>query len=276
MARSVMGEYLPADAIIEDETVGYLPGVLNINAAGVAGDGGGANVVAARRIGWRHCDGVDERSAGEQSGERIRERFASLNVVHSALRRNVHRRIGGASAEVVFAVGADSEIGRVAIQPDFAAGLDGVLPGDDGEVLLALEEIAIGGHDRSASGVESLVEPVVELDGGVGVVRGGKLRGGSGKADRALKGEARRDGAGVGDNAVALMVHISDAEGWINGGLVGVGGWSEEVVEVEAGHQLRFTGELVIEPDRELVRVGYDFGRGGVSVDSIGAGGVVG
>jgi hypothetical protein len=217
-------------------------------------------MVAAGGIGWRKRDGIDKRPAGEQSGKRIGQCLSSLNVMHSALRWNIHWRIGGASAKVVFAVRASAEIGGVAVQPELAARLNDVPPGNDGEALLSLEEVAVGGHDRSTRDVETLVESVVELDRRIGVVRRRKLWCGPGKADGALKGEAWRDGAGVSHNAVALVVNVGDSEGRVDRGLVWIGGWPEEVVEVEPGHELRLVGELVIEAKGELVGVGYYLG----------------
>ena len=61
----------------------------------------------------------------------------------AALRGDVDGRVGGAAAEVVFAIGADAEVGGVAIEADFAAGLEGVTAGGEGEVLLRLEEVAV-------------------------------------------------------------------------------------------------------------------------------------
>ena len=69
----------------------------------------------------------------------------ACDVVLAALRWDDSTwRIDGAAAEVVFSVGADAEVGGVAIEAYLAAGLDGVPAVGEGEVQLALEEIAVG------------------------------------------------------------------------------------------------------------------------------------
>jgi hypothetical protein len=59
------------------------------------------------------------------------------------------------------------------------------------------------------------------------VVRGRELRGGTSEADGTFEGEARGDGVIVGDDSVALMINVDNAEGCIDGRLVRVGGWAE-------------------------------------------------
>ena len=107
---------LPAQAVVEREARRHLPGVLRIGVEVVAVDGGGADVLAVGEIGRRDGDGVDERAAGEKAGERVGQRIAGVDVMRAALRGNDFGGIGGAAAEVVFAVGADAEVGGVAIE----------------------------------------------------------------------------------------------------------------------------------------------------------------
>ena len=66
------------------------------------------------------------------------------------------------------------------------------------------------------------------------MVGGGKARGATGDADERFKNEAGGGGVGIGADYVALVIDVGDAEAGINGGLVGVGGGSGEIVEVEA------------------------------------------
>jgi hypothetical protein len=62
------------------------------------------------------------------------------------------------------------------------------------------------------------------------------------------------------------MVNVNDAEAGVDGRLIGIGGWSEEVVEVEPRHQLGLVGKLLIEPYRKLVGVGDYLRRGCIRV----------
>ena len=72
-ARGAVGAFgdgrvdLPAEAVVEGEAVGDLPGVLGIDSDVVAGDGGRADVMAAGDVRRRDGDGVDEGTAGEES-----------------------------------------------------------------------------------------------------------------------------------------------------------------------------------------------------------------
>ena len=153
----------------------------------VAADGGGADVRAVGEIRWGDGDGVAIGVAGEQAGEGVGQRIAGIDVVRAALRRDEDGRVGGAAAEVVFAVGADAEVCGVAIEARLGAELEGVAAGGSGEVLLALEEIAVGLHDRSGGGVEAFKEAVVELDRGVSVVGRGKAGRGARDAERTTR-----------------------------------------------------------------------------------------
>jgi hypothetical protein len=160
--------------------------------------------------------------------------------VVSALRGNELRGIGGSTAKVVFAVGADAEVRGVPIEAGFNAGLEGVGSGGEGDVLTALKEIAVGLHDRAGIGIEGFIEAVVEFDGGIRVVGGRKAGRGAGDADGGLKHKARRDGAGVSANDIALMVVVLNAEGRIDGGLIRICGGAGEIVEIEAREELIF------------------------------------
>jgi hypothetical protein len=142
-----------------------LPGVLRVGVEVVAADGRGADVRAVgevRRARWPRCK---QRAAGEKAGERVRERIAGVDVVGSALRRDEFSGIGGSAAEVVFAVGADAEVGGVAIDADFEAGLNAWV-GGEGDVLAALEEIAVGLHHRAGAELKASKRPSLNLTAG--------------------------------------------------------------------------------------------------------------
>ena len=70
------------------------------------------------------------------------------------------------------------------------------------------------------------------------------------------------------------MVDVYNAEGWIDGGLVRIGGGAVEIVDVEAGEELVFGRDLVVEAEGELVGIGVDLGGGGVGTRAEGAGGL--
>jgi len=58
--------------------------------------------------------------------------------------------------------------------------------------------------------------------------------------------------------------------------LVRIGGGAVEIVDVEAGEELVFGRDLVVEAEGELVGIGVDLGGGGVGTRAEGAGGVIG
>ena len=93
---------------------------------------------------------------------------------------------------------------------------------------------------------------------------------------RRFENQARRDGARIGSDHVALPVDVLNAKRGIDGRLVGIGGGSGEVVEVEARKELILGGELMIDAQRKLIGVGGDLRRGRVSVRAKRAGGIVG
>src|SRR5215472_12712290 len=84
------------------------------------------------------------------------------------------RRVGRTAAEVILAVDSHSEVGSVAIEADFDACLEGVIPPRVCNVLLALKQVAVGLLHRSGGRVECLEQSVIELDAGVGVIGGWK------------------------------------------------------------------------------------------------------
>jgi hypothetical protein len=132
--------------------------------------------------------------------------------------------------------------------------------GSPDNVLSREKEIAIGGHDGASRRVERFEESIVELDRWVSVVRGRKLWRRAGCADGAFEIEAWRDGLREGEDAVALVIDIDDAEAGVDRSLVRIRGWAEEVVEVEPRRQMCFSGERLINADRKLVGVGNHFG----------------
>ncbi len=102
---------------------------------------------AIRKIGWGYDHGVAVGIAHQKAGQGIRKWIAGVDVVKPGLRWDEDGRIHGAAAEVVLAVGAHAEVAGVAVQAGFYAPLPGVLGVRPGEVLLALEEVAVLLHD---------------------------------------------------------------------------------------------------------------------------------
>ena len=174
---------LPAQAVVEREGGGNLPGILRVDIEVVAADGGWADVRAVGKVRRRNGNGVREGTAGKKAGKRVRERIAGTDVMCATLRGDEFSGVGGSSSKVVFAVGADAEVGCVAIDADLEAGFESVAGGGEGHVLAALEEVAVCLHDGAGGGVEGFKEAVVELDRGVGRVGGGKAWRGTRDAD---------------------------------------------------------------------------------------------
>ena len=81
---------------------------------------------------------------------------------------------------------------------------------------------------------------------------------------------------GEGKDQVALVVDVANAERGIDRGLIGIGGGPVQVVEVETGEELGPIGDLVVEAQGELVRVGHHWGGTGVGVHSVGPAGLLG
>jgi len=107
-AASALGDggvKVPADAVVESQAGVDLPCVLEEEAQVLAVDGSGADVRAVGE--WRSGDGDDigKRTSGEKTGEGIGQWIAGFEVVLSCLRRDRGCGVGGAAAEVVFAVG---------------------------------------------------------------------------------------------------------------------------------------------------------------------------
>ena len=95
--------------------------------------------------------------------------------------------------------------------------------------------MAPSGYARGAGGgVEGLEQSIVEFDRGVGMIGRGKARCRARDTDGRLKDQVRRGSARPCAHHIALTVDVLDAEGGIDGRLVGIGGGSGEVVEVEA------------------------------------------
>src|SRR5580658_3676060 len=139
-----------------------------------------------------------------------------------ALRRDGFGGVGGSPAKVVFAVGADAEVSRIAIDAGLEAGVEGMAAGRERHVLPSLKKIAVSLHYRAGGRVECLEESIVELDRRVGVIAGGKAGCGACDADGGLEHQTRRDGARVSSDDIALAIDVLNAEGWIDGGLVGI------------------------------------------------------
>ena len=89
-------------------------------------NGRGSDVSAPGKVRGRDRHGVDKRAPAEQTGERVGQRIADADVMHTALRGNIDRGIGSTSAEVIFAIGADTEVGGVAVQADLAPHFEGM------------------------------------------------------------------------------------------------------------------------------------------------------
>ena len=140
---------LVAQAVVEHQAGRNLPRVLGKKRKGIAVDGRRSDVLAPGEVRGRDGDGVDEGASAEQAGERVRQRISSADVMQAALRGNVDGGIGGASAKVIFAIGADTKVGGVAVQPHLGACLEGVAGGGEGKILAQLEEIAVDADDRS-------------------------------------------------------------------------------------------------------------------------------
>ena len=167
--------------------------------------------------------------------------------------------VGRAAAKIVFAVRTHPEIRGIAIDPDFHPGFERVIAPGIGKVLAALEEVTVGLHDRSGCRIEGLKDAVDELDSRIGVVEGWKAGSRARDAKGRFQGEARRTAARPRAHNVALAVDVFNAEGGIDGRLVRVGCRPGEVVKIEAGKELVLP-DRVIDANRELIRVGGDFG----------------
>ena len=267
---------LVAQAVVEHQARRDLPRVLSKEGEGVPVDGCSADVLAPGKVGGRNHHGIDKWASAQQAGERIRERVANGNIVHSALRGNIHRRICLSSTEVILPIRADAEVGGVAIEADFASSFECMLAGGDGKVLAQLEKIAVDADDCAGRLIEWFVGAVIELDRGIGEIGGGKGRSGAGDADGRLPCQPWGDDSRVGQHQVALVIDVANAKRGIDHRLIGVGGGAVQVVVVESGKELGSIGDAMVEAQRKLVRIGHH-GRGtGISVNPVGARRIVG
>ena len=273
-AMSALGYWsvdFPAQTVVQGETVAHLPGVLQEGAVGVAADSRGPDVGTVGELARRDGNGVRGGAAGKESADGVGKQVADRDVVGAALREDVFCGVGGAAAEVVFAIGADAEIGGIAIETRLDASLDDVTAPGPGDELTTMKEISIGLHDRTPGRVECLEGSVVELDCRVGQVRRGKAWRAAGDADQRFEDQARRCCMCPGSNHIALMIDVRDAEGWIDGGLIWIGGGPGEVIEINPGEKLVFRRNRVIDSERELIGVGDHLGRGRIRIHAVGA-----
>ncbi len=104
-------------------------------------------MLSPREVRRCDCDGVEERAPAEQPGKRVGERIAHTDVVLAALRGDVHRGVRGTATKVIFAIGADTEVGGVAVQAHLSPHFEGVAGGGEGKILAPLEEIAVDADD---------------------------------------------------------------------------------------------------------------------------------
>ena len=112
------------------------------------------------------ADVVGGGATGEESADGVGEEIAGGDVVGSAGGEDVFCRVGGAAAEVVFAIGADAEVGGVAVETGFETGFDNVAGAREGDQLAGMDEVAVSLHDGAGGRVEGLKGAIVELDGG--------------------------------------------------------------------------------------------------------------
>ena len=82
--------------------------------------------------------------------------------------------------------------------------------------------------------------------------------------------------AGIVDGGVALMIEEADSEGGVDGGLIGIGGGTSDLVKAKASEQVGFIGETMIDTEGKLIGVGGNFGRRGIGARAVGAGGIIG
>src|SRR5579884_1506997 len=271
-ARSTLGAfrnrsvYLVAQTIIENETIGYLPRVLKIEAAGVAVDRSRTDVLAIGKVGRRYAPVVRKRTAREQAAERIRQRIANVNIVCPALGGNVYRRVSDATAEIIFPVWACSEIGGVSIQAEFASELPLVLAGSERKILRELKKIAEGRLHRSCRRIERLEQTVIKFQCRIGLIRRRKRRCRANDAEDRLEAESRRNGTHVGSGHIALTVYVTHAEAGIEHRLIGIRRRAGEIVGVHAEEQLRFIAKLVVEANGKLIGIRGNFCRSGIGM----------
>jgi hypothetical protein len=88
------------------------------------------------------------------------------------------------------------------------------------------------------------------------VIRSRKLRGCASYADGTFEGEPRRDCLVVGDDAVALVIDIDDAEARIDGCLIRICRGAEQIVEVESCSEVLLGGEHLVDTHGKLIGVG--------------------
>src|SRR6185312_3924714 len=143
----------------------------------------------------------------------------------------------------------------VPIETGFHTPLQSMAAGGPGEVQLRLKEIAEGGHDGASRRVEGLEEAVAEFQRGIGVVWSWEGGGGSGDAERCRPEVLWRNGAGIGEDYVALAVHVLHAEGGVEEGLVGIGGWAGHVVIRKPAEKPALCAQLLVEADGKMVGI---------------------
>src|SRR5690349_16272884 len=149
-----------------------------------------------------------------------------MNIMRPGLGSNIHRRVGDATAKIVFPIWACPKIGRIAIQPKLAAEFPLMPAGSEREILCELEKIAERSLHRSCGRVKCLEQSIIELQRRIGLVRRRERRRRANDAENRFEAESRRNRPGVRSRDVTLTVDVAHAETRIEHRLIGIRCWS--------------------------------------------------
>ena len=168
------------------------------------------------------------------------------------------RCVRRASAKIVFAVGTDAEVRRIAVDARFKAGPNRMPARRVQDRLAPLEQVAVRLHHRAGRRIECLKQSVAKLHRRIRVVRRGKTRRRARNADQRLQNHARRDRPCVRPHHVALVIDVLHAKCGIDCRLIRIRRRPGQVIEIEARKELILRRKLVVDTHRKLVRIRHD------------------
>src|SRR5260370_11196501 len=258
-----------AQAIIDGQAGGRLPGVKEVEIVGLAAHGRFVKLISLWRQARGRGHGVGVGCRGEETGKGIGEWISRMDIMLAAGGGNHDGRISGASSEGVEPVGVRSKNRGIAVESQFRAPFEGMRAVRVDHVVFELVDVPVGTEDGPVSGIETFKQTVAEGKGWLSVVAGDEKRRAADVAESRLIAEVWREGARIFYGSIALVIEELHAKIGINRGLVGVGDRSGNLIAAEAQEQGGLIRKAMIEPERSLIRIGHNFGRCGIRARAV-------
>src|SRR5579875_3413101 len=109
-----------------------------------------------------------------------------------------------------------------------------------------LKKISEGAGYRTVGRIVGLVQPIVKVNGGLGVVDRREKRRAANEPDRSFRGQVWRPRVRVFQPRAPLVIKKPDSEAWINGRLVRIGERAGYLVQAEPRIERRFVRDAMV------------------------------